>query len=55
MLKIWQKKVRAELQLQKVRCERQLESLKQIDSEMTNLIKSNFNQENYNNPARTID
>ena len=37
-------KVRAELQLQKIRYERQLESVKQIDNEKTNLIKSNFNE-----------
>ena len=37
-------KVRAELQLQKIRYERQLEYAKQIDNEMTNLIKSNFNE-----------
>ena len=37
-------KVQAELQLQKSRYERQLESVKQIGNEMTNLIKSNFNE-----------
>ena len=37
-------KVRDKLQLQKIRYERQLESIKQIDNEMTNLIKSNFNE-----------
>ena len=37
-------KVRAELQLQKVRYERQLDSIKQIDKEITNLIKSSFNK-----------
>ena len=37
-------KVQAELQLQKTRHERQLESVKQIGNEMTNLIKSNFNE-----------
>ena len=33
-----------ELQLQKIRYERQLESVKQIDNEMTNLIKSSFSE-----------
>ena len=37
-------KVRVEVQLQKIGYERQLESVKQIDSEMTNLIRSNFNE-----------
>ena len=37
-------KVRAKLQLQKIRYEKQLESIKQIDNEMTNLIKSSFNE-----------
>ena len=37
-------KVQAELQLQKFRYERQLESVKQIGNGMTNLIKSNFNE-----------
>ena len=37
-------KVRTELQLQKVRYERQLDSIKQIDKEIANLIKSSFNK-----------
>ena len=37
-------KVRAKLQLQKIRSERQLESVKQIDNALTNLIKSSFNE-----------
>ena len=36
-------KVRAVLQLQKTKYERQLKSIKQYDNAMTNLIKSNFN------------
>ena len=36
--------VRAEFQLQRIRYERQLESVKQIDNEIKNLIKSNFNE-----------
>ena len=32
------------LQLQKVRYERQLDSIKQIDKEIANLIKSSFNK-----------
>ena len=43
MQNLIKQKVRVEIQLQKIRYERQLESIKQIDSEMTNLIKSNFN------------
>ena len=38
-------KVRAELQLQKIRHERQLQFVKQIDNKMTNLIKNNFNEQ----------
>ena len=44
MQNLTKEKVRAELQLQKIRYERQLESVKQIDNEMTNLIKSSFNE-----------
>ena len=44
MQNLTKEKVRAELQLQKIRYERQLEFVKQIDNEMTNLIKSNFNE-----------
>lgn len=44
MQNLRKEKVRAELQLQKVRYERQSECLKQIDNKMTNLIKSNFNE-----------
>ena len=36
--------VRAEFQLQRIIYERQLKSVKQIDNEMKNLIKSNFNE-----------
>ena len=36
--------VRAEFQLQRIRYERQIESVKQIDNEIKNLIKSNFNE-----------
>ena len=43
MRNLTKEKVRAEWQLQKIRYERQLESVKQIDNEMANLIKSNFN------------
>ena len=53
--KLDKKKVCAELQLQKIRYERQLESVKQISNEKTNLIKSNFNEENYNNTAKIKD
>ena len=44
MQNLIKEKVQAELQLQKSRYERQLESVKQIGNEMTNLIKSNFNE-----------
>ena len=44
MQNLTKEKERAELQLQKIRYERQLESIKQIDNEMTNLIKSSFNE-----------
>ena len=44
MQNLTKEKVRAELQLQKIRYERQLESVKQIDNEITNLIKSSFNE-----------
>ena len=37
-------RVRAESQLQKMRYETQIESFRQIDNRMTNLIKSNFNE-----------
>ena len=37
-------RVCAELQLQNIKYERQLKSVKQIDSEMANLTKSNFNE-----------
>ena len=40
MQKLTNEKVRAELQLQKIRYERQLESVKKIDNEMIYLIKS---------------
>ena len=42
MQNLTKEKVRAALQLQKIRYERQLESVKQIDNEMTNLIKSSL-------------
>ena len=42
MQNLTKEKVRAALQLQKIRYERQLESAKQIDNEMTNLIKSSL-------------
>ena len=42
MQNLTKEKVRATLQLQKIRYERQLESVKQIDNEMTNLIKSSL-------------
>ena len=42
------------LQLQKFRYERHLESVKQIDDEMANIIKSNFNEKRSNNSARTM-
>ena len=44
MQNMTKEEVRAELQLQTTRYERQLESIKQIDNETTNLIKSNFNE-----------
>ena len=44
MQNLTKEKVRAELQIQKIRYERQLESIKQIDNDMTNLIKSSFNE-----------
>ena len=44
MQNLRKEKVRAELQLQRIRYERQSECLKQIDNKMTNLIKSNFNE-----------
>ena len=44
MQNLTKEKVRAELKLQMIRYERQLESIKQIGNEMTNLIKSNFNE-----------
>ena len=44
MQNLTKEKVRAKLQLQKIRYEKQLESIKQIDNEMTNLIKSVFNE-----------
>ena len=44
MQNLAKEKVRAELQLRKIRYERQLEYLKQIDNEMANVIKSNFNE-----------
>ena len=47
--------VRDELQLQKIKYERQLESVKQIDKEMTNLIKSNFNEKIAIISARAVD
>ena len=43
MRNLTKEKVHAELQLQKTKYERQLESIKQHDNAMTNLIKSNFN------------
>ena len=45
MQNLTKEKVRAELQLQKIRVERQLESIEQTDDETTNLIKSSFNEE----------
>ena len=42
MRNLTKKKVCAELQLQKTKYERQLESIKKYDNAMTNLIKSNF-------------
>ena len=44
MRNLIKEKVRAELQIQKIRYERHLESLKEIDNEMANLIKNNFNE-----------
>ena len=44
MRNLTKEKVCAKLQLQKMRYKRQLESIKQTDNEMANLIKSNFNQ-----------
>ena len=44
MQNLTKEKVRAELQIQKIRYERQLESIKQIDNDMTNLIKSSFSE-----------
>ena len=44
MQNLIKEKIRAESQLQKIRDERQLESVKQIDSEMTNLIKSSLHE-----------
>ena len=44
MENLTKEKVHAELQLQKIRYERQLESLKQIDNEMAKLIKSSSNE-----------
>ena len=42
MQNLTKEKVRAELQLQKTRYERQLESIKQIDNKMTNLTKTSM-------------
>ena len=42
MQNLAEEKVRVELQLQKIRYERQLESVKQINKEMRNLTKSSF-------------
>ena len=44
MQNLTKENVRPELQLQKIRYERQLESIKQIDNEMTNLVKGSFNE-----------
>ena len=44
MQNLIKEKVRAELQIQEIRYERHLESLKEIDNEMVNLIKNNFNE-----------
>ena len=44
MQNLTKEKLRAELQLQNIRYERQLDFIKKIDGEMTNLIKSNFNE-----------
>ena len=44
MQNLAKEKVRAELQLQKIRYQRQLESVKQIDNEMINLITNNFDE-----------
>ena len=44
MQNLIKEKVRAELQIQKIRYERHLGSLKEIDNEMANLIKNNFNE-----------
>ena len=46
MENLTKEKVHAELQLKKIRYERQLESLKQIDNEMAKLIKNSFNEKN---------
>ena len=42
MQNLTKEKVFSELQLQKIGYDRQLQSVKQIDNEMTNLIKSSF-------------
>ena len=44
MQNLTKEKVRAELQLQKIRHERQLKSVREIDNKMTNLIESSFNE-----------
>ena len=43
MKKLTKEKVQAELQCQKIRYERQLKFVRQIDNEMIHLIESNFN------------
>ena len=44
MQNLAKEKVCAKLQSQKIRYEHQLESIKQIDNEVTNLIKDNFSK-----------
>ena len=44
MQNLTKEKVCSDLWLQKIRYERQIESVKQIDREITNLIKTNSNE-----------
>lgn len=43
MKKLTKEKIQAKLQRQKIRYERQLKFVKQIDNEQVHLIESNFN------------
>ena len=51
MQNLAKEKISAELKLQKIRYERQLEPVKQIHNKMTNIMKSSFNEKT----ARKMD